>query len=105
MSSFRFSILSPGGKVFEGDADYVSAPGVMGRFGVLPHHATMIAAVQPGLTTVRQQDVERPFFTGNGLLEVTRTEVIMLVEEGVSVESNDQVKELVEKRAQPASKK
>ncbi len=105
MSSYRFSILSPGGKVFEGDAESVSAPGVMGRFGVLPHHATMIAAVQPGLTTARISDEERFFYTGNGLLEVTRSEVIMLVEEAASVENAAQAHERAAKQNQPLAGK
>lgn len=98
MSGYRFSILSPGGKAFEGDAQYVSAPGVMGGLGVLAGHAPMIAAVQPGLCTVKTSTGVCLFYTGNGVLEVSRDEVLLLVDEAQAVENADKVKELLAKR-------
>ena len=43
------SILTPEGKVFEGDVYSVSAPGALGSFGVLEGHAPMIAALGTGV--------------------------------------------------------
>ncbi len=96
--TFKFSILSPGGKVFEGDAEHVSAPGALGGFGVLPGHAPMIAAVQPGLATVRSGGVEKPFYTGEGVLEVSQSEVVMLVDEAHAVEQASDARALVAER-------
>lgn len=101
--SYRFSILSPGGKAFEGDADYVSAPGALGGFGVLPGHAPMIAAVQPGLCTVKTAGGEQAFYTGEGVLEVSRAEVVMLVDEAQSLENAGAVKDLLAERARKTS--
>lgn len=93
--NFKFSILSPGGKAYEGEAEYVSAPGVAGGLGILAHHAPMIAAVHAGLTTVKLDGEARFFHTGSGVLEVARDETLLLVEEARSVESADEVKELM----------
>ncbi len=101
--SFRFSILSPGGKAFEGEADYVAAPGAMGGFGVLPGHSPMIAAVQPGLCSVTVAGAKRHFYTGEGVLEVNREEVVLLVDEAQTIEKADEAKALIAERHRRAA--
>jgi F-type H+-transporting ATPase subunit epsilon len=97
-SSYKFSILSPGGKTFEGEVEHVAAPGAKGRFGVLPGHAPMIAIVQPGLCLVRANGINRPFYTGEGVLEVSREEVVMLVDEAQALDRPEDAKSLVAER-------
>jgi F-type H+-transporting ATPase subunit epsilon len=96
--TYKFSILSPGGKTFEGEVEHVGAPGAKGRFGVLPGHAPMIAIVEPGLCLVRVSGTTRPFYTGEGVLEVSRDEVVMLVDEAEPLESPDDAKARVAER-------
>jgi F-type H+-transporting ATPase subunit epsilon len=98
MSSFAFSIISPRGKTFEGTIASVSAPGLMGGFGVLAGHAPMIAAVQPGVTTVHGMDKIEYFFTGDGVLEVSHQETLMLVDEAEKVEGVEAAKALIQQR-------
>lgn len=81
MATYPLSILSPRGKAFEGPAESVSAPGAAGGFGILANHAPMIAAVEPGLTTVVSGGQTAYFFTGEGVVEVNRDEVVVLVDE------------------------
>ncbi|MCS6772224.1 MAG: F0F1 ATP synthase subunit epsilon [Kiritimatiellae bacterium] len=86
--TFKFAILSPGGKAFEGDAESVKATGALGGFGVLAGHAPMIAAVVPGVCAVRTLDQgEKYFFAGEGVLEVSRSGVVMLVDEAFAVDN------------------
>lgn len=96
--TFKFSILSPAGKAFEGYAEHVSAPGALGGFGVLPGHAPMIAAVQPGLAKVRSEGAEKFFYTGEGVLEVSHAEVVMLVDEALALEQASDARSLVAER-------
>ena len=98
MPTFPFSILSPRGKACEGPATSVSAPGALGGFGVLAGHAPMIAAVQAGLTTVVGEGQTTHYFTGEGVVEVTREETIMLVDEAEKVDSVEAAKALLQKR-------
>ena len=98
MPTFPFSILSPRGKACEGPANSVSAPGALGGFGVLAGHAPMIAAVQAGLTTVVGEGQTTHYFTGEGVVEVTREETVMLVDEAEKVDSAEAGKALLQKR-------
>jgi F-type H+-transporting ATPase subunit epsilon len=98
MPSFAFSILSPRGKAFEGQADAVSAAGARGGFGLLAGHAPMIAAVQPGLTKVEAEGRTEFFFTGEGVMEVTRQESVLLVDEAEKVESAEAAQACLQKR-------
>lgn len=98
MPSFAFSILSPRGKAFEGQADAVSAAGARGGFGLLAGHAPMIAAVQAGLTKVEAEGRTEFFFTGEGVMEVTRQESVLLVDEAEKVESAEAAQACLQKR-------
>lgn len=101
--TFKFFILSPGGKTFEGEVEHVAAPGVFGGFGVLPGHAPMIAAVQPGLCAVRTSAGERNFYTGEGILEVSRQEVAMLVDEAGELQEMSELKSRLAERNKQAA--
>lgn len=80
MASYKFTILSLKGRVFEGSVESAAMPGLQGRFAVLAGHAPMIAAVVPGLTEVRDSaGATHLFFTANGYAEVTREETTLLV--------------------------
>ena len=45
---FHLSILTPEQAVFDGDVEYVEAPGSEGYFGVLANHAAMVTALGEG---------------------------------------------------------
>ena len=53
----ELEIISPAGILFKGETDYVSFPGIAGSFDVLPHHASMIAALEEGV--IRYQTKEK----------------------------------------------
>ncbi len=103
--SFKFSILSPGGRAFEGPAGHVSAPGAMGGFGILPGHAPMIAAVRPGLCTVNAGGAEQHFYTGEGVLEVNREEVVLLVDEALATGTPDEARRQASERIKRSDSK
>ena len=41
---FKLSVLTPDRTVFEGEVEYVHAPGTEGYFGVLAKHAALVTA-------------------------------------------------------------
>lgn len=98
MPTFPFSILSPRGKSFEGTVAAVRAPGAMGGFGILAGHAPMIAGVQPGLTSISTDTGTELFFTGEGVMEVSHHEAILLVDEAEKVEGAAAANALLQKR-------
>ncbi len=70
MPTYRLSILTPDGKVYENDITGLVAPGINGSFGVLAHHAPMLAATGPGVFKISSPDTSY-FAVGGGMLEVS----------------------------------
>ena len=50
---FKRSILTPERAVFEGEVEYVEAPGTEGYFGVLANHAGLVTSLAAGTLKVR----------------------------------------------------
>lgn len=98
MPSFNLLIVSPAGKAFEGEAASVVAPGRDGMLGVLAHHAPMIAALRPGLATVTAGGETHLFYTGEGVIEVSRTDVVLLVDEAAKVAKADEARAILKQR-------
>ncbi len=53
MASFHLQIITPEKILFNGDVDSLVAPGLDGYFGVLAHHAPLIAALGEGHVEIR----------------------------------------------------
>jgi len=58
----------------------------------------MIAAVHPGVTKVVAQGSESIFYTGEGVVEVKRDEVLVLVDEAEAVGKIEEAKQLLQER-------
>lgn len=63
-------IISPADIVFEGAADSVTLPGVMGSFTVLPRHAALISTLTKGDIVYRVGEEEHSVHTDGGLVDV-----------------------------------
>ena len=65
----------------ETDIDAVVAPGVIGELGILPNHAPLVTALQPGeLRVQREGNADEPFFISGGFLEVHNDTVTVLAD-------------------------
>lgn len=74
-------IVAPHGRVFQGEASGVQAPGVEGSFEVRYNHAPMIAAFEVGSLAVTTPAGEHiAFATSGGFLEVLNNTVTVLAE-------------------------
>ena len=62
------------------DVDEVIAPGSLGELGILPHHAPLITALQPGELRVKASGGEDDFFVSGGFLEVHSDQVTVLAD-------------------------
>ena len=62
------------------DVDEVIAPGSLGELGILPHHAPLITALQPGELRVKAAGGEDDFFVSGGFLEVHSDQVTVLAD-------------------------
>lgn len=81
MPAFHLHITTPGGNVWTGDAEAVTANGIEGSFGVLANHAPMIAGLEAGILKVEAEGETRFYAAGDGVLEVrVDKEVVLLLD-------------------------
>ena len=74
--------------VFSGEVDMVIAPGVEGEMGILPQHAPLITALQPGELRVKWGGDEHYMAIGGGYMEVLNDRVTVLAD---SAERADEI--------------
>lgn len=86
----RTHIITPYGKIFEGEAVGVNLPGSEGAFEVKNNHASLMAMLDIGKLIVRGKDSKESYFTVNrGFVEVHNNEVTVLTEAAENVEKID----------------
>jgi F-type H+-transporting ATPase subunit epsilon len=69
----RLTVTTPRGYLVQIDADEVTAPGVLGEFGVLPGHIPFMSVLKPGVLSYRTKDGAKYLAVGDGILQVART--------------------------------
>jgi F-type H+-transporting ATPase subunit epsilon len=80
-SLFSLKILTLEKSFYEGEVDSITAPGSEGYFGVLAHHAPLIATLCPGKLTVKEgDDEENVYAVSGGFLEVSENRVTLLAD-------------------------
>jgi F-type H+-transporting ATPase subunit epsilon len=73
-------IISPDKTFFKGEVDKLSAPGVKGRFTVLPRHAPIISLLDEGNLIYFVQGTENILHIVSGLVEVKNNRIIICVD-------------------------
>lgn len=86
--AISINIVTPRGVLAETEAGFVTAPGELGEFQVLPGHLPMLAALRPGVLTIGSTGgivVAGRYAIGSGYLRINDAGAIeVLVEEAVS---------------------
>ncbi|MFK7823792.1 MAG: ATP synthase F1 subunit epsilon [Oligoflexales bacterium] len=100
--AFKVKILSPEKPLANLEASILEAPGSEGQLGILPGHAALLTALQPGILKVvnstEQQDFH--YFVSGGYLQVSEEHATVMVEVIESPEQIDHERVLqAEKRA------
>ena len=89
MATMRLDIVTAERAVFSDDVDLVVAPGIDGELGILPHHAALITALQPGAIRIRRGGDEEHLAVGGGFMEVYNNRVIILADSAERAEEID----------------
>jgi F-type H+-transporting ATPase subunit epsilon len=93
MASYKLSILTPHGEIFNEAVDFVSAQGELGSFGVFAGHAAIINSLSRGVLKVTAAGKNLFFAHRTGILEVKPDHnVLVLVDEAVEAASADDAK-------------
>src|SRR3569832_1349124 len=93
----RLSVTTPRGAVVDTDVDELSAPGLLGEFGVLPGHVPLMSALKPGVLTYWTQSRAATLAVGEGFLQVApvvagntnKDRVLVMVDRATNASSID----------------
>lgn len=80
MKNLKVIFVTPEGKLFDGEANYVNIPGTDGNFGVYPDHAAIISTLQKGKVEIATSKEVQTFYVESGVVEVLNNNVSILVE-------------------------
>ena len=98
MRGFNLSIITPEGAAYENVVEYAVVPGVEGELGILARHTPLIAAVKRGILRLKRGAETNYLVIGEGFLEVTAEETVLLADTAVQAESLEDARKI--KRAQ-----
>ena len=74
--------------VFSEEVDSVVAPGFEGQLGILPHHTSLMSALEAGELRIKQGGQELSLAISGGFLEVKSGKVIVLAD---TAERDDEI--------------
>ena len=98
MVTMRLEIITAEGRVYSDDVEILVAPGIDGALGILPHHAPLMTALQPGEIMVRKEGEETYLAGSGGFLEGMGNQVTVLAD------ACERSEEINEERAAAAMK-
>ena len=96
----KLDIVTPLGRIFEGEVKEVYFPGIEGEFGVLDEHAPLMTTLMPGVITIKKEDnSEENIAINSGYVEVTPKHVNVLVDgaEPISGKNAGDIAEAIER--------
>ncbi len=99
----KLDIVTPLGRIFEGEITEATFPGSEGEFGVLDGHAPLVTSLKPGVITIKKQNGKKEIIAINwGYAEVTPDHVNVLVEGAVPIAGPDEssIAQAIEKAKQ-----
>lgn len=76
----QLKIVSPEKILYEGEAEMVKVPGVMGEFEILNNHAPIVSALQKGCVEYATKDGRTKIVIAGGFVEVLKNNVSLCVE-------------------------
>ncbi|MCB1144428.1 MAG: ATP synthase F1 subunit epsilon [Leptospiraceae bacterium] len=75
-------VISPEKILYTGEADYVRIPGVMGSFGVMFNHASLVSEMEIGVLEVKNGDQRMSMVIDGGFVQVRNNVVNILANSG-----------------------
>ena len=96
MATMQLEIITAEQQMYSDEVELVVAPGIDGELGILPHHAPLMTALQPGELMIRKDGEETYLAVTGGFMEVMGNKVTVLAD---ACERSDEIDEA---RAQEA---
>lgn len=76
----KLEVATPNGLALETDTEIVTAPSVVGEFGVLPGHLPLLAATKAGVLRFRVNGKDEAAAVGPGFVEAGPNKVLLLTD-------------------------
>ena len=80
MSTLQLEVVTPDKTVVSAEVDMTVCPGVMGEFGVLPHHVSLLSALKTGCLRYTQNGAQTNVFMSGGFADVNNKVLTVLAE-------------------------
>ena len=90
MATMQLEIITAESQVYSDEVELVVAPGIEGQLGILPHHAPLMTALQPGEILIRKDGEETYLAVTGGFMEVMGNKVTILAD---ACERSDEIDE------------
>ncbi|MFC1932662.1 F0F1 ATP synthase subunit epsilon [Chloroflexota bacterium] len=101
MATIKLDIVTAERVVYSEDVDIVTAPGVEGQLGILPHHTPLMTTLEAGELRVKKSGEEFAMAVSGGFLEVRPDRIIVLADTAERAEEIDLARaEEAKRRAQ-----
>jgi F-type H+-transporting ATPase subunit epsilon len=103
MAELHLKIVTPEKVIFDEPVDMVNLTSEQGELGILPHHANLMAKLQPGELRIKKGGKEEILANGDGFIQINDNVLTILTDLAVD-ESNIDEKAVEEarKRAETA---
>lgn len=99
MSKLQLEVVTPDKKVVSAEVDYVSCPGIVGEFGVMPQHVSMLSGLKVGAMRYDADGKSQYVFINGGFADINKGVMSVLAESAELAEDIDTA------RAQAAKKR
>jgi F-type H+-transporting ATPase subunit epsilon len=80
MASIAVDIMTPERLVMKTEAESVVVPAAEGELGILPHHAPLLAELQPGQIRLKRGEITELFAVSGGFVEVENNHISIFAE-------------------------
>jgi F-type H+-transporting ATPase subunit epsilon len=82
-NKIKITVVTPEGKIFEGDVDFISVPAKSGSMGILPRHVPIIAQLKTGILKLVSDG--KPLYIGvcRGYFELLDSRSYVLTERAI----------------------
>ena len=103
MATFKLEIVTPEGRSFNDDVDYVLVPAVEGELGIYAQHMPLMTQIKPGELEIKKGAEQFHLAVGEGFVEVIGERVSVLTDMAFRGDQIDEAKaEEARKRAELA---
>lgn len=90
--TLKLEIVTPESKVFSGEVEMVTLPGIEGELGVYPQHVPLMTQLVPGEVIARQAGRDLFLAVGEGFVEITGDHVNIITDMAIEAANIDEAK-------------